>query len=99
MLCRLDVRRAASNLGWVNVLPPENVNVYSILQQGHLIVSQDALSDIITKLHTPIFRGPIDRARWKAKQEKLLAEKELPQAKEKTVNTSAAHAEAPAVTV
>lgn len=92
------MRRAASNLGWVNVLPPENVNVYSILQQGHLIVTQDALADIITRLQTPIFRGPIDRARWKAEQEKLLSGN-LPEAAEKTVNTAESQAEAPAAAV
>ena len=92
------MRRAASNLGWVNVLPPENVNVYSILQQGHLIVSQDALSDIIARLQMPIFRGPIDRARWRAEQEKALGEV-LPEAAEKTINTATSQAEAPAAAV
>ena len=82
----------------MNVLPPENVNVYSILQQGHLIVSQDALSDIITRLQTPIFRGPIDRARWEAQQEKAAGEI-LPEAAEKTVNTATLQAEAPAAAI
>ena len=98
MHCRTGVRRAASNLGWVNVLPPENVNVYSILQQGHLIVSQDALSDIIERLHTPIFRGPLDRARWRAEQDKALGQA-LPEAAEKTVNRATLEAEAPAAAV
>lgn len=93
------MRRAASNLGWVNVLPPENVNVYSILQKGHLIVSRDALDDIIARLHMPIFRGPIDRARWKALQEVLQTEEALPEASERVVNTASAKAEAPAVAV
>lgn len=33
------------------------------------MISQDALQDIIAKLHTPIFRGPLDRARWAASQQ------------------------------
>ena len=71
--CRIGVRRAAANLGWVQVLAPEGLNVYSILRQGHLMISQDALRDVIAKLHTPIFRGPLDRAQWNLSQQQLMA--------------------------
>jgi len=57
---------AASNLGWVDILPPEGLNVYSILRRGHLIVTQKALADLVIRFQTPIFRGPLDRARWAA---------------------------------
>ena len=73
MLCRQKLLHAASNLGWVDVLPPEGLNVYSILRRGHLVVTQAALSDLVTRLQTPIFRGPLDRARWRAAEEARLA--------------------------
>lgn len=80
-------------------MPPENVNVYSILQQGHLLISQDALQDIVAKLHTPIFRGPIDRARWAAEQARLAALRKLPETAEGVINAPTLQAEAPAVAV
>lgn len=73
--------------------------MYSILQQGHLIVSQDALTDMISKLHTPIMRGPIDRARWKVEQGKRVAVEKLPETAERLVNAPHSEAESPAVAV
>ena len=36
-LSRLALRRAAANLPWVDVLPQEGANVYSILQRDILV--------------------------------------------------------------
>jgi hypothetical protein len=45
------------------------LNVYSILRRGHLMVTQEALAALVTRFQTPIFRGPLDRARWAAAME------------------------------
>ncbi|KAK9823327.1 hypothetical protein WJX72_001953 [[Myrmecia] bisecta] len=52
-----SVRRAASNLPWTDVLPQEGINVYSILQRDHLVLTRPAVDLIIQRLNTPIRRG------------------------------------------
>lgn len=62
------MRRATSNLPWVDVLPSEGLNVYSILRRTHLLLTQEGLQALLSRLRTPIFRGPLDRRRWEALQ-------------------------------
>ncbi len=44
LLSRLALRRAAANLPWVDVLPQEGANVYSILQRDILVSIVNALA-------------------------------------------------------
>ena len=52
--CRPDVRRAAGNLPWVDVLPQEGMNVYSILQRDQLVLTKPALEAAVERLRRPI---------------------------------------------
>ena len=56
-LCRREgLRLAASNLPWVDVLPQEGANVYSILQRDQLVLSRAALEALVARLQRPIKR-------------------------------------------
>ena len=48
-MCRLALRRAAANLPWVDVLPQEGANVYSILQRD-ILVRQHVTCDSLAVL-------------------------------------------------
>ncbi|KAK9846516.1 hypothetical protein WJX81_005775 [Elliptochloris bilobata] len=48
------LRLAASNLPWVDVLPAEGANVYSILQRDQLVLSRAALDALVARLHSPV---------------------------------------------
>ncbi len=45
-----NVLRSARNLPGVTVLPPEGVNVYDILNRGHILVTKDAASALAERL-------------------------------------------------
>ncbi|KAJ8461374.1 hypothetical protein OPV22_034300 [Ensete ventricosum] len=47
---------ATRNLHYVNVLPSIGLNVYSILLHDTLVMTQDAVSRIVERMHTPINR-------------------------------------------
>lgn len=53
---REHLRLAANNLPWVDVLPAEGANVYSILQRDQLVLSRTALDALVARLHTPVRR-------------------------------------------
>lgn len=61
------MRLAAANLHWVDVLPQEGLNVYSILRSSHLLVTRDALEALLARLRLPVFRGELDRAAWQSR--------------------------------
>lgn len=63
-VCREMIRKAVGNLHWIDILPCTALNVYTILKCTHLVMTQQALDTLTTRLRTPIFRGPIDRAKW-----------------------------------
>ena len=48
------MRRAAGNLPWVDVLPQEGMNVYSILQRDQLVLTKPALEAAVERLRRPI---------------------------------------------
>lgn len=50
------LRRAAANLPWVDVMPQDGLNVYSILQRDQLFLTTSALDKVIAKLNQPIDR-------------------------------------------
>ena len=56
LCCREGLRLAASNLPWVDVLPQEGANVYSILQRDQLVLSRAALEALVERLQRPIKR-------------------------------------------
>ena len=49
-LCREHLRRAASNLPYIDVLPTVGANVYSILQKDNLFLSRDAVEGLVNRL-------------------------------------------------
>ena len=53
---RMELRRAASNLPWVDVIPRQGLNVYSILQRDQLFLTHRALAGIIEHLNSQIQR-------------------------------------------
>ena len=55
-VCRSSLRRAAANLPWVDIIPQEGLNVYSILQRDQLFVTTSALDRVIQQLSQPIKR-------------------------------------------
>ena len=50
------LRRAAANLERVHVLPQQGLNVYSILQQRTLILTEASLAELVTRITRPIKR-------------------------------------------
>lgn len=54
--CRATLRRAAANLPWVDIIPQDGLNVYSILQRDQLFLTTSALDKVIDKLNQPIKR-------------------------------------------
>ncbi|KAG9457091.1 hypothetical protein H6P81_001599 [Aristolochia fimbriata] len=50
------LKLATQNLHYVNVLPSIGLNVYSILQHDTLVMSRDAVNQIVQRMHTPINR-------------------------------------------
>lgn len=50
------LRRAAANLPWVDIIPQDGLNVYSILQRDQLFLTTSALDKVIDKLNQPIKR-------------------------------------------
>ena len=50
------LRRAAANLDRVHVLPQQGLNVYSILQQRTLILTEASLAELVTRITRPIKR-------------------------------------------
>lgn len=55
-VCRSSLRIAAANLPWVDIIPQEGLNVYSILQRDQLFVTTSALDRVIQQLSQPIKR-------------------------------------------
>ena len=51
---RDSIRKAASNLPWVDVLPQLGLNVYSILQRDQLVLTKPALEAAVERLRRPI---------------------------------------------
>lgn len=54
--CREGIRRAASNLPMVDLLPATGLNVYSILQRQQLIMTTQAVELAVKRLTQPINR-------------------------------------------
>ncbi|KAL5988479.1 hypothetical protein ACLOJK_036244 [Asimina triloba] len=50
------LKLATQNLHYVNVLPAIGLNVYSILQHDTLVMTRDAVNQIVQRMHTPINR-------------------------------------------
>ncbi|CAL9127328.1 unnamed protein product [Musa textilis] len=50
------LKLATRNLHYVNLLPSIGLNVYSILLHDTLVMTQDAVSRIVERMHTPINR-------------------------------------------
>ncbi|KAG6513641.1 hypothetical protein ZIOFF_023974 [Zingiber officinale] len=50
------LKLATRNLQYVNVLPSIGLNVYSILLHDTLVMTRDAVSHIVERMHTPINR-------------------------------------------
>eukprot|EP00884_Botryococcus_braunii_P023314 jgi/Botrbrau1/9667/Bobra.0201s0002.1 len=50
------LRRVCSNLPWVDVLPAEGLNVYSILKRDYLGLTQHAVVQVVERLTRPIKR-------------------------------------------
>lgn len=55
-----NLRLASGNLPWVDVLPVEGANVYSILQRDYLMLSAAALPALIDRATRPIRRRRLD---------------------------------------
>ena len=53
-LCRQELRRASSNLPWVDVMPSVNLNVYRILQRDYLLLSREAVERLVERLRRPV---------------------------------------------
>lgn len=49
-----ELRLGTRNIPWVDVLPVEGMNVYSILQRDVLILSKDAVAAFIERMRRPI---------------------------------------------
>ncbi len=47
---REELRHAACNLPWIEVLPQEGANVYSILQRDQLVLSRTAVDMLVERL-------------------------------------------------
>lgn len=56
IFCRIRLRRAAANLPWVDIMPQDGLNVYSILQRDQLFLTTSALDKVIAKLNQSIER-------------------------------------------
>eukprot|EP00951_Prasinocladus_malaysianus_P028239 scaffold256515_cov37-Prasinocladus_malaysianus.AAC.1 len=56
MLRSAELRRSINNIPWVDALPQEGANVYSILQRDYLAITEAALQRLIIRLRTPINR-------------------------------------------
>ncbi len=57
--CRDNLRLAAGNLPWVDVLPVAGANVYSILQRDYLLISRAALDGLTERCTRAIRRRPL----------------------------------------
>lgn len=49
-----ELRLGIRNIPWVDVLPVEGMNVYSILQRDFLILTKDAVAEFIKRMRRPI---------------------------------------------
>ncbi|KAK9827149.1 hypothetical protein WJX74_008229 [Apatococcus lobatus] len=56
----IHLRKAAANLQFVDVLPQEGLNVYSILNRDHLILTPQAADAVAHRVTRPIRRSPLD---------------------------------------
>ena len=54
--CRDSIRQAAGNLPWVDVIPSEGLNVYSILQRDQLLMTAQAVHLLTQRVQQPIKR-------------------------------------------
>ncbi|XP_051135217.1 uncharacterized protein LOC127254248 [Andrographis paniculata] len=50
------LKLATQNLHYINILPSIGLNVYSILLHDTLVMSRDAVNQIVERMHTPINR-------------------------------------------
>eukprot|EP00873_Tetraselmis_striata_P000168 jgi/Tetstr1/420432/TSEL_011546.t1 len=50
------LRRSISNMIWVDALPSEGLNVYSILQRDYLAITREAAYKLMARLRRPIYR-------------------------------------------
>ena len=62
ILRRDHLRRAASNLPWIDVLPTAGANVYSILQRDNLLLSRDAVEGLVNRLQFDRKRKPLQES-------------------------------------
>ncbi|KAK9863777.1 hypothetical protein WJX84_002040 [Apatococcus fuscideae] len=54
------LRKAAANLKFVDILPQEGLNVYSILNRDQLVLTPEAADAIAERVTRPIRRSPLD---------------------------------------
>ena len=52
--CSQHLRRAASNLPWVDCMPAVHLNVYRILQRDFLVLSRAAAEELTARLRRPV---------------------------------------------
>ena len=61
-LRRDHLRKAASNLPWIDVLPTAGANVYSILQRDNLLLSRDAVEGLVNRLQLNRRKQPVQES-------------------------------------
>lgn len=49
-----NLQMSSRNLPWVDVIPVQGLNVYSILQRDYLIMSRDAVSALVDRMRRPV---------------------------------------------
>lgn len=52
--CSDVMRQCTSNLAWVGCVPAIGLNVYSILQRDHLVITQRAVELVTERMRRPI---------------------------------------------
>lgn len=50
----VDLRIGASNIPWVDVIPSDGLNVYSLLQRDYVVLTKDAVEGVIERLRRPL---------------------------------------------
>ena len=52
--CREYLRLGIANLPWVDVIPSIGLNVYSMLQRDHVVITAAAVEAVVGRLRRPI---------------------------------------------
>jgi len=48
------LRQGIANLPWVDALPAAGLNVYSLLQRDHLVLTRGAVEAVMQRMRRPI---------------------------------------------